>query len=247
MRQVATLYAALGDGGAARPLVWFEDDSPGDDRPLGGFQILSAESAGEILAVLRQAPHPGGRMPAILARGAPDIAFKTGTSYGFRDAWAAGVAGRYTIVVWSGRADGAPREGVTGRDAALPVLFRIADGLSQLRLDADMGQDIETEALPEVMPTTLAEFRHDTAPHILFPPDGAEVWSDRSGRGFILAAQAPGPVRWYADGQAVDSNALGEPVWIPPGPGFYAVSAVDEHGRATRVHVRVRGGAGQTN
>ncbi|WP_291844642.1 penicillin-binding protein 1C [Maricaulis sp.] len=245
VRQVATLYAALGDGGEARPLVWLEDDMAGPDQPRGSFRILSAESAGEILDVLRRAPHPGGRMPALLARGAPDIAFKTGTSYGFRDAWAAGVAGRYTIVVWSGRADGAPRDGVTGREAALPVLFRIADGVSQLRPDAHMGVEDEAGALPESLPATLADFRADTAPHILFPPDGAEVWSDRTGRGFILAAQAPGPVRWYADGRAVDLNALGEPVWVPPGPGFYSVSAVDEFGRASRVSVRVRGGAGQ--
>lgn len=242
VRQVGTLYAALGDGGAARPLVWFEDELAEDHEPVGEFRILSAESAADILTVLRRAPHPGGRMPAVLARNAPDIAFKTGTSYGFRDAWAAGVAGRYTIVVWSGRADGAPREGVTGREAALPVLFRLADGISQLEPDADMGVD-SLETLDAQTPQTMTEFRQDAAPHILFPPDGAEVWSDRAGRGFILAAQAPGPVRWYADGAAVPVNVLGEPVWVPPGPGFYAVSAVDERGRASRVRVRVRGAA----
>ncbi|OLF77735.1 penicillin-binding protein 1C [Maricaulis sp. W15] len=243
VRQVATLYAALGDGGAARPLVWFEDEASAPVGDEGAFQILSAESAAEILAVLRRAPHPGGRMPALLARGAPDIAFKTGTSYGFRDAWAAGVAGRYTIVVWSGRADGAPREGVTGRDVALPVLFRIADGISQSGPDAGMDVEGESDTLPDDTPQTLADFRQDRAPHILFPPDGAEVWSDHAGRGFILAAQAPGPLRWYADGRAVGHNALGEPVWVPPGPGFYLVSAVDERGRATEVSVRVRGAA----
>ena len=93
-------------------------------------------------------------------------------------------------------------------------------------------------------PPAGVHFRADAAPHILFPPDGAEVWSDRAGRGFILAAQAPGPVRWFADGETVSENALGEPVWIPPGPGFYAVSAVDEAGRTSEVRVRVRG-AGQ--
>ena len=244
VRQVATLYTALGNGGSARSLNWFEDETQ-SDAPVGEFRILSEESAEEILAVLRRAPHPGGRMPSLLAHGAPDIAFKTGTSYGFRDAWAAGVAGRFTIVVWAGRADGAPREGVTGRVAALPVLFRIADGITQLYPDA--GMDVPDEAgVPAAgTPQTLADFRQDTAPHILFPPDGSEVWSDRGGRGFILAAQAPGPVRWYADGDAVPLNVLGEPVWVPPGPGFYAVSAIDQQGRSTQVNVRVRGGEAQ--
>ncbi|MDF1767482.1 penicillin-binding protein 1C [Maricaulis sp.] len=242
LRQIGVLYAALADGGEARPLAW-QETARDDFAPVGSFRLLSAESADEIVRVLRRAPHPGGRMPALLARGAPDIAFKTGTSYGFRDAWAAGIVGGYTLVVWTGRADGAPREGVTGRAAALPVLFRLADGVSQLAPRGDMGVDRQAEP-PEETPQTLADFRADAAPHILFPPDGAEVWSDRAGRGFILAAQAPGPVRWFADGETVSENALGEPVWIPPGPGFYAVSAVDEAGRTSEVRVRVRG-AGQ--
>ena len=242
LRQIGVLYAALADGGEARPLAW-QETALDDFAPVGSFRLLSAESADEIVRVLRRAPHPGGRMPALLARGAPDIAFKTGTSYGFRDAWAAGIVGGYTLVVWTGRADGAPREGVTGRAAALPVLFRLADGVSQLAPRGDMGVDRQAEP-PEETPQTLADFRADAAPHILFPPDGAEVWSDRAGRGFILAAQAPGPVRWFADGETVSENALGEPVWIPPGPGFYAVSAVDEAGRTSEVRVRVRG-AGQ--
>ncbi len=245
LRQIGVLYAALGDGGEARPLTWQEAE-PAETGPTGSFRLLSAESAEEILRVLRRAPHPGGRMPALLARGAPDIAFKTGTSYGFRDAWAAGVVGGYTLVVWSGRADGAPREGVTGRAAALPVLFRIADGVSQLAPHGDMGGERQAEP-PADTPQTLADFRADTAPHILFPPDGAEVWSDRAGRGFILAAQAPGPVRWFADGAAVSENALGEPVWTPSGPGFYAVSAVDEQGRTSSARVRVRGGGQGAN
>lgn len=242
LRQIGVLYAALADGGEARPLAW-QETARDDFAPVGSFRLLSAESADEIVRVLRRAPHPGGRMPALLARGAPDIAFKTGTSYGFRDAWAAGIVGGYTLVVWTGRADGAPREGVTGRAAALPVLFRLADGVSQLAPRGDMGVDRQAGP-PEETPQTLADFRADAAPHILFPPDGAEVWSDRAGRGFILAAQAPGPVRWFADGETVSENALGEPVWIPPGPGFYAVSAVDEAGRTSEVRVRVRG-AGQ--
>jgi penicillin-binding protein 1C len=232
LRQVAVLYAALGDGGMARPLRWFEDE------PLetGGHRVLSAESAEEIIGILRRSPHPGGRMPASLARNAPDIAFKTGTSYGFRDAWAAGLAGRYTLVVWTGRADGAPREGVTGREGALPLMFRIADGIA--RIDPQGMQPMRREALPET-PQTLAEFNAEAAPHILFPPDGSEVWADRPGRGFVLAAQARRPVTWYADGARVERNALGEAVWVPPGPGFYAVTAIDDAGRSSQVRVRV--------
>ena len=51
------------------------------------------------------------------------IAFKTGTSYGYRDAWAVGFDGKRTIGVWVGRPDGAPVPGLIGRTAAAPILF----------------------------------------------------------------------------------------------------------------------------
>src|SRR4029077_1908054 len=51
------------------------------------------------------------------------IAFKTGTSYGYRDAWAVGFDGKRTIGVWVGRPDGAPVPGLIGRAVAAPILF----------------------------------------------------------------------------------------------------------------------------
>ncbi len=235
VRELAVLYSALADEGVAQPLRWQETAPLGE----GGFSILSAESAAEIVDILRRAPHPGGRMPANLTRSAPDIAFKTGTSYGFRDAWAAGVSGRYTIIVWSGRADGAPRNGLTGRSAALPVLFRMFDLVEQYDPSPASTRPAEPEDV--VMPPTLERFSVDAAPHILFPPDGAEVWADREGRGFVLASQSSLSVAWYADGEPVSRNPAGDAVWIPDGPGFYEIEAVDSQGRTTRSRVRIRG------
>ncbi|MES2131555.1 MAG: penicillin-binding protein 1C [Bacteroidota bacterium] len=53
------------------------------------------------------------------------IAWKTGTSFGFRDGWAIGVSGNYVVGVWIGNADGEGRPGLTGISAAAPVLFEI--------------------------------------------------------------------------------------------------------------------------
>lgn len=58
-----------------------------------------------------------------------DLAWKTGTSYGYRDAWAIGVEDRWTIGVWIGRPDGTPSPGEYGAVTALPLLFQIADML----------------------------------------------------------------------------------------------------------------------
>lgn len=56
---------------------------------------------------------------------APDIAWKTGTSFGFRDAWAIGTTPRYVVAVWAGNADGEGRPGLSGISAAAPLLFDI--------------------------------------------------------------------------------------------------------------------------
>lgn len=57
------------------------------------------------------------------------IAWKTGTSFGFKDAWAVGVTPKYAIGVWAGNADGEGRPGLTGITAAAPLLFDVLDAL----------------------------------------------------------------------------------------------------------------------
>ncbi len=241
-QELAGLYAALADGGVARPLVWVEGPSPVPD----GYRLMSPASADDILAILRDTPTPAGRMPGRLAEGAPDIAFKTGTSYGFRDAWAAGVSGEHVILVWVGRADGAPRPGQTGRRAALPVLFDVAD-----RVQAQLGSARPPETAPQAGPGTAAQGAlvafsdPDSVPDILFPPDQAELWAGpvngRPARGFAFAGRGAGGLSWYVDGHRVWPDGGGVPVWSPPRNGFYTIAAVDPAGRTRRVQVRVSG------
>jgi penicillin-binding protein 1C len=233
VRDLAALYTGLANDGEVRPLVW-EIDALADDSP--GMQIMSAESAREILSILRGAPQPSGRAPASLTSHAPAIAFKTGTSWGYRDAWAAGIAGGYTVIVWVGRADARPRTGQTGRDAALPILFDVFDMLPRQETPRE---DREPWRLEQETPPPMARYNRDPRPEILFPPDEAEVWMETGGRDYVLAGRAESALRWYVDGQPVRLNAGGEPVWTPQGPGFYAVRAVDIDGRSTVSRVRI--------
>ncbi len=242
VRDIALLYAALGDEGRALPLNWLKAESQAVERPTRApMQIMSAQSARQILQILGSAPTPDGRMPAVLTQEAPVIAFKTGTSYGYRDAWAAGVGNGYAVVIWIGRADGAPRPGVTGREGALPVLFDVFDAVARITPARPTGpplRDAETPGYSPPMP--LARFeRKNAPPHILFPPDGAEVWKDEEHTSFTLAAQGSGRLSWYVDGRPLGRNAGGDAVWRPQGSGFYELSVVDRHGRTARSHIRV--------
>jgi penicillin-binding protein 1C len=238
VRDLAVLYAALGDGGRALPLNWVKQDA----EPPKGAQIMSAASAREIVRVLAEAPTPQGRMPARLTQEAPVIAFKTGTSYGFRDAWAAGVGGGYAVVVWVGRADSAPRPGVTGRDAALPMLFEVYDAIARVTPARASGPALRDEdSIDRRPPAPLARFGRDSMPpHIIFPPHNSEVWTDDEHRSLVLAAEGAGRMSWYVDGAPLQRNAAGDAVWKPGGPGFYSVTVVDPDGRSSGVRVRVR-------
>jgi len=237
VRELAALYAALGDGGRARPLIW----TSGERADAALAQLMSAESAREILEILAGSPAPPGRMPARLTLDAPRVAYKTGTSYGFRDAWAAGVGAGHVVIVWIGRADGAPRAGVTGRDAALPVLFDIFDMVVRNLPYETSGEAISGAEEEADTPAPMAVFEAgDTPPHILFPPDESEIWFDDEHRVFSLSAQSRRSVSWYVDGRLLPAGRTGQVLWRPAGPGFYELQAVDSDGRTAVSRVRVK-------
>jgi len=240
-QELAVLYSALGDGGVAKPLVW---DANALGEQTRGYRLLSADSAQKIVKILQDAPAPAGRMPARLTANAPDIAFKTGTSYGYRDAWAAGVAGDYAIVVWVGRADGAPRPGETGRKAALPLLFEIADRASHhLGESGAATSKLMSQRTPNAK-GALARFDGKARPpEILFPPRNAELWAGKvdgqPSRPFVFAGRGEGDLRWFVDGEPIVPDDGGLPSWQPRQSGFYRVSVVDPDGRASSVEIRV--------
>jgi penicillin-binding protein 1C len=124
MEELAGLYAMLANDGVLRPL------RAERGRPLeAGVRLVSAEASFITLDMLRHNPRPddAGTIPA---RAQWPVAWKTGTSWGFRDAWAAGVAGPYVLVVWIGDFDGGGNPAFVGVDAAAPLFFRIADALN---------------------------------------------------------------------------------------------------------------------
>ncbi len=118
LENLTGLYLALARGGSAIPIhyqngnsgpVWNAPDAP---------VLLQPAAAWYVTDILRGAPVPASATPGA-------IAFKTGTSYGFRDAWAAGFDGDYTIAVWVGLPDATSVPGLVGLRVAAPVLFEL--------------------------------------------------------------------------------------------------------------------------
>jgi membrane carboxypeptidase/penicillin-binding protein PbpC len=91
--------------------------------------LLSAGSIWFAFEAMREVERPNSSGEWELFRAGQPVAWKTGTSFGFRDAWAAGVTPQYAVGVWVGNADGEGRPGLIGVEFAAPVLFEIFDQL----------------------------------------------------------------------------------------------------------------------
>jgi penicillin-binding protein 1C len=122
--EIGTLYAMLANRGVLRPLRRTLDE-PVD----AGARIISPEASYLTLDMLKDAVRPDAvNVPRLLGETRP-VAWKTGTSFSFRDAWSAGVFDNYVLVVWVGNFDGTANPEFVGRTAAAPLLFRMIDAL----------------------------------------------------------------------------------------------------------------------
>ncbi|MBO1360471.1 penicillin-binding protein 1C [Acetobacter sacchari] len=230
MLDLGQLYNALARGGLSSPptISWPAPKS----QPT---RLFSTGAARQILSILRGAPMPVGLANARDR----DLAFKTGTSYGQRDAWAAGVCGGWTVVVWGGRPDGAPSPGITGLRLAAPLMVQI---MNTLPIEpTEMGAPLP--ALGELSPS-LEILPERQGPHIVSPPDGAVVESFADdGSATPIGLEASGgaqPYRWIINGRTLSVESGVTPSWLPDGPGFAHVAVVDAQGRGAAATVRVR-------
>jgi len=126
MEELAQLYAILPNHGEWREVQYLQNSQ--HQAPI---RLLSDEAAYIVLDMLRRTPRPD-----TFTEARPAIAWKTGTSWGFRDAWTAGVFGRYVLVVWVGNFDGASNPALIGIETAAPLFMRIVDAFRAQQLDA---------------------------------------------------------------------------------------------------------------
>ena len=241
LREVAAITAEQERAfGAPHPRSLPVKDGEGGEISGASAPVLSAEAAWQVGDILAGAPVPG-------AAARETLAFKTGTSYGHRDAWAVGFDGRHVIGVWLGRPDGAPSPGILGLETAAPVLFE-AFARVKARPDPLPPAPRSVLRLPNSeLPQPLRRFRtrsapvaRDVAPAIAFPPDGATLaWETGDPLALKVGGGAP-PFRWLVDGAPLSADPFARQVsMIPGGPGFVSIAVIDASGKAARARIRV--------
>jgi len=247
LRDLVQLYTGLSNGGRAQKL---RDGTEAKFDPQGGGELLDAQATWQVSDILS-----GARAPVGAARRA--LAYKTGTSYGNRDAWSVGYDGRYVLGVWVGRPDSGSVPGIAGFVTAAPVLFEAfqRSGLASMPLRRPPAGAIRRDVAD--LPVTLERFvspgeglnlvaRNDRAtepaPRIVFPPDGARVELGEAGAPaspLMLKLQGGrAPFRWLANGKPLSrAERRHTATWVPDGAGYSTLTVIDAAGRAASVRV----------
>lgn len=245
LRDLVQLYSGFPRLGSILPLREIAIDEKKDTRePL---RLMDQVAAWQVGNVLTGTPPPenavGGR-----------IAYKTGTSYGYRDAWSVGFDGRMTIGVWVGRPDGAPVPGMLGRTAAAPILFDAFGRTGKIPAalpKAPRGTLIATAAR---LPLPLKRFRpagdlvragSEQTLKIQFPLNGSRIdASNGTGPLSAMPVKVSGgilPMTVLVNGvSAGEIDSRRQRLVDPPGPGFVRLTVMDAAGSADSVVVRIQ-------
>ncbi len=233
MEDLMRLYAGIARGGVAAPMHWRAGEAPGE-----GQRILSETAAwylGDVLADVI----PPANAPRI------GLSFKTGTSYGHRDAWAFGFDGQHVVGVWMGRADGASVPGAFGAEISAPLLFeafsRIDERISPRVAPPPGALTLSNAQLPDTLRRfePAANVVNAGGPAITFPPEGAVLAYQPDLPVMARVAEGQPPFTWLWNGAPVAVGWQDREVALDVGRGFGELTVIDAAGRAESRSVEV--------
>jgi penicillin-binding protein 1C len=243
LTDLTMLYAGLARGGNALPLR----ERMEEGTATTARRLLDPVAAWYVGNILIGTPPPDNAAPG-------RIAYKTGTSYGYRDAWSVGFDGARTIGVWVGRPDGTPVGGLVGRGAAAPILFDAFARSSRSPVPLPSAPKGAVFASTGKLPLPLRHFHPNgalasdstaTPLRITFPPDNSRVeLTTFDGKLDPLALKIAGgvePLTVLLNGLPVQSRADRRTLFVEPdGPGFLRLTVIDAKGAADSVMVRLQ-------
>ncbi|XAZ20392.1 penicillin-binding protein 1C (plasmid) [Sinorhizobium sp. B11] len=245
LKDLVQLYTALANRGQP---VRIGDGVTNVPSKIDGEPLLEPVAVWNVADILSGVIPPAGAPQ----RG---IAYKTGTSYGYRDAWSIGYDGRYVLGVWVGRPDNSAVPGLTGYGTAAPILFEALakSGIATTPLSrppagalriAQTDLPISQRRFAVNANGLLVTSGREPSPQIVYPPEGAHVdLGAKAGDLTPLMLKLQGgraPFRWLANGKPLpDLSRRRTQSWMPDGGGYSKLTVIDSMGRAASVGVFV--------
>lgn len=239
LTDLVLLYTALANQGVTYPLRFLSDE------PLGeGRRLLAAAANWYVDDILKGTPLASGQVSD------GQLRFKTGTSFGFRDAWAIGYNQQAVVGVWLGRPDGGYGKSETGGSLAVPVMQRVLAALPTVGdTPPSTGPPVGVllarhDQLPKNLQYLAGEMiaGEGNLPRIFFPPDGSRIRPlvDATGQPVVLLKAGGGepPFTWLVDGKPLGEGQRGSVArYRPAGPGMARITLIDDRGKIDRAEI----------
>lgn len=241
LKDLVQAYAALANRGIPVRLGDGIQDQPG---LIDGEPLLEPQAVWNVADILSDVLPPTGSRRL-------GMAYKTGTSYGYRDAWSIGFDGRYVLGVWVGRPDNGAVPGIAGYMTAAPILFEAFSKSGVPITPLPPAPPGATHIAQADLPISQRRFSmtasglvsanaREPAPQIVYPPEGARIdLGAKAGEISALVLKLQGgraPFRWLANGQPLaDISRRRTSEWTPDGAGYSTLTVIDSAGRAASV------------
>ncbi len=235
MEDMMRLYASLASGGETVALHYRQGEAP--VQPAQVLSPVAAWYVGDILSGVVPPPNAPRN----------GLAFKTGTSYGHRDAWAIGYDGRHVIGIWLGRSDGASVPGAFGADLAAPLLFeafaRLGENLEPLPAPPQGALTVQHSDLPVPLQSFAARSGtavDPNAPEIAFPPNGAILAAQPGLPLMVRVERGTPPYTWLWNGAPTHIATRDREISLgEPQAGFVDLTVIDSSGQAASVSLEI--------
>lgn len=222
MWQLSGLYVATAQGGEANQLHYLKQDNVPKRR------LLSAKASAMVTSILRQTPPPRGFQDPQY-----EIAYKTGTSYGYRDTWCIAYNATYTVALWVGKPNNGTQLKRTGRNTAAPLAFEVFAMVRALL--PQKGWEADGVGIGEHIPQGLKYFdkkveEKEAKFSFVYPREHTRYRSAGCSDVYVEIKVQHGvkPYTWYIDGEykAIE----GEEVVLPFSQGGHRVQLIDSRG-----------------
>lgn len=228
LEQLVTLYGGLAREGKVLPISYVDSESQ-----ESGHALFSPQAARQITTIL--ASDLDGNHP---------ISLKTGTSYGYRDAWVLGYDNRYVIGIWTGIPDGTPMNAVSASNLVVPLLQKVLTVLPKDTSPTTPILNAPTLSLKKLTSSNEQQVVHKTLPTLIFPIDGTAIELEKIAERYkpmpLSVTGGKRPYTWLIDGEPLPATWQQKHFWTPSKAGYYTIAVVDANGQVDRAEIEIK-------